>query len=178
MTRPGGSYIWALGIGSMIDVGEGVFLLAPAATLDYFDQQSVLLSRPVTPLEAWNIIMAHPQPVLRAAFRIRDFVSSKFGVKRLGGFSGARAETVQLGDRLDFFLVEKITDTSLVLTERDRHLDVMTCVTATGPRLSITSSVITHNTFGKAYMLPVGPAHKLIVHTMFRRLQRAVKVAG
>ncbi|WP_232281016.1 DUF2867 domain-containing protein [Novosphingobium nitrogenifigens] len=31
-----------------------------------------------------------------------------------------------------------------------------------------------HNAFGCAYMLPVGPAHKLIVHTMLARLRRTL----
>lgn len=55
---------------------------------------------------------------------------------------------------------------------------MLTCVTATpegtGTRVAITSSVRTHNLFGRAYMIPVGPAHKLIVAVMLRRLARAL----
>jgi hypothetical protein len=32
------------------------------------------------------------------------------------------------------------------------------------------SSVKTHNTFGRIYMMVVGPAHRLIVWAMLRRL--------
>lgn len=52
-------------------------------------------------------------------------------MKRIGGFSGRQVEAVQVGDRLDFFLVEHVTPDMLVLTERDRHLDVMICLTVT-----------------------------------------------
>ncbi|HSJ77745.1 MAG TPA: DUF2867 domain-containing protein, partial [Erythrobacter sp.] len=76
-------------------------LLGPIATLDYHDSQSVTLPRPVTPVEAWNTIMASPQPVLRAAFKIRDAVSSRFGVKRIGGFSRKRIGEVSAGQYLD-----------------------------------------------------------------------------
>jgi hypothetical protein len=151
-----------------------IVTLGPAASLDYYDSQSVTLAHPVTPLEGWNIIMASPQPVLRAAFAVRDVISARFGVKRIGGFSGALVREVAVGDYLDFFLVEDAETDHLVLTERDRHLDVMTCISCEGPVLTITSSVVTHNLFGRAYMLPVGIAHRVIVRGMLDRLARAV----
>lgn len=147
-------------------------LVAPREKLAFYDSQSIPLPRPVTALEAWNLQMARPLPLMALAFRIRDAISARFGVKRIGGFSGQRADGVAAGDRLDFFLVERVTPQVLTLTERDRHLDVMTCITTTGGQLAITSSVITHNLFGRAYMLPVGPAHKVIVRAMLRRLAR------
>ena len=114
-------------------------------------------------------------PLMRLAFRTRDGISSLFGVKRIGGFSGTRREAVQAGDYLDFFLVEHSAPEVLVLTERDRHLDVMTCVSMADRVLTITSSVVTHNTFGRLYMLPVGPAHKLIVNSYLKRLKRKLQ---
>lgn len=147
-------------------------ILAAVETLDYFDSQSATLSRSLSPLEAWNMGMQDPQPMLQLAFRIRDAVSKLFGVKAIGGFSGICKDSVQVGDYLDFFLVEYSDDKSLVLTERDRHLDVMTCLSTSGNEVSITSSVIVHNLFGRAYMLPVGIAHKFIVRNTLRRLQK------
>lgn len=149
-----------------------IHILDQRSVLDYFDSQSVGLPTALSPLEAWNHIMSEPQPLLRVAFRVRDAISSKFGVKRIGGFTGDRRETVNVGDMLDFFLVEHISPNALVLTERDRHLDVMTCISIAGHELTITSSVKTHNTFGRAYMIPVGPAHRLIVRTMLQRLRK------
>lgn len=153
-------------------------LLAPLPLLDYHDSQSIALPRPMSALEAWNLVMAEPLPGLKLAFRLRDAIASRFGVRRIGGLSGRRATAVQPGDRLDFFLVERAEPETLVLTERDRHLDVMTCVTTTGGRLTITASVITHNRFGRAYMVPVGPAHRLIVWLMLTRLRRRLDQPG
>ncbi|PRY92428.1 DUF2867 domain-containing protein [Donghicola tyrosinivorans] len=153
-------------------------LLAPAAKLDYFDVRSAPLPHPMTALEAWNLIMSRPLPLIRLAFKIRDAISGLFGVKKIGGFTGARQTSVATGDHLDFFLVEDITPDCLVLTERDRHLDVMTCIAVHDDRLFVISSVLTHNLFGKVYMLPVGPAHKLIVNAMLRRLDTGVKGAS
>jgi len=149
-------------------------ILAPRDGLDYFDTQSVTLAKPVAPLDAWNLIMAEPQPLLAAAFRVRDAISARFGVKRIHGFSGAWKTQVQEGDYLDFFRVEYADEGTLVLTERDRHLDVMTCLSVDGPAVSITSSVQVHNLFGRAYMVPVGLAHRWIVRGMLRRLRANV----
>lgn len=147
-------------------------VLQPRTELYYFDRQDIRLPSKITPLAAWNKIMSDPQPLLKIAFRIRDEVSSVFGVKRIGGFTGERVETVRVGDKLDFFLVEYVDDACLVLTERDKHLDVMTCISTQGDTLSVTSSVCVHNLFGRAYMVPVGFAHRWIVRSMFGRLQR------
>ena len=147
-------------------------ILGPVPELDYFDTQSVELHRELTPLAAWNVMMEDPKPVLKLAFKIRDAISSLFGVKPINGFSRNPVQTVAAGDQLDFFLVEYSDENSLVLTARDRHLDVMTCVSTYGPRVTITSSVRVHNWFGHAYMLPVGIAHRWIVRSELKRLQR------
>lgn len=149
-------------------------LRAPSE-LDYYDCRSIQLPVEVTALEAWNIMTARPGPWLQLAFRIRDAISALFGVKRIGGFSGTRRESVQVGERLDFFLVEHSAPDRLVLTERDRHLDVMICLSSSERVVTITSSVVTHNAFGRAYMLPVGQVHKLIVNRDLRRLRRTLE---
>lgn len=148
-------------------------LVAPPAALNFLDSQSVTLTRPVTALEAWDLIMAQPLPGLKLAFRVRDAISGLFGVARISGFSGRRQRDPQKGDKLDFFLVEDIAPDRLILTARDRHLDTMTCVNAIGGQVTVTSSVKTHNTFGRVYMWPVAPAHKLIVRVMLGRLARS-----
>ena len=122
--------------------------------------------------------MAKPLPGLGLAIKLRDAISARFGVARIGGFSGAIVEAPQVGDHLDFFLIEHISDTVLSLTARDRHLDVMTCVTVEGVRLAITASVVTHNWFGRLYMIPVAQAHRLIVWAMLRRLRRSAVAGG
>lgn len=146
--------------------------------LDYHDSRSLPLPVEITALEAWNLMTGEQGWFMRMAFRTRDVISSFFGVKRIGGFSGVKRGAVQAGDHLDFFLVEHSAPELLVLTERDRHLDVMVCLSITNCVLTITSSVVTHNAFGRLYMLPVGPAHKLIVNGHFRRLKRKLDEAA
>lgn len=155
-----------------MDTTSPAHTLRALSDLDYYDCRSVPLPVDITPLDAWNIMTAETGLFMRLAFRMRDAISSLFGVKRIGGFSGARRETIHAGERLDFFLVEHSAPDILVLTERDRHLDVMICLSITAHVFTITSSVVTHNVFGRAYMLPVGPAHKLIINSNLRRLKR------
>ena len=150
-------------------------ILQPLPELSYYDRQDTCLPKKMTALAAWNTIMSDPLPFLKLAFRIRDAVSSAFGVKRIGGFSGQSVESVSVGQHLDFFLVEHVDDECLVLTERDNHLDVMTCISTQGMILSVTSSVCVHNLFGRAYMIPVGVAHRWIVRRMFRRLRKQLR---
>ena len=150
-------------------------ILAPAKELDFLDTQSIVLPAPVTPLQAWNLMHARPLPGMKLAFWLRDTISACFGVKRIGGFSGQPHTSVHAGDRLDFFLVEAVSEDVLTLTARDRHLDVMTCITCNSGVLSVTSSVKTHNWFGRAYMVPVRPAHKLIVAATLKRLQQELE---
>jgi hypothetical protein len=149
--------------------------LRALSDLDYYDSRSVPLPVEITTLDAWNIMTAEPGLFMRLAFRMRDAISSLFGVRRIGGFSGARRETVHAGEQLDFFLVEHSAPDILVLTERDRHLDVMICLSITDRVFTITSSVVTHNVFGRIYMLPVGLAHKLIVNSDLGRLKRKLE---
>lgn len=149
--------------------------LADHSALDYFDSQTVALPHSITALEAWTILSGQTGPVMRLAFKIRDTISALFGVRRIGGFSGKRRDHVREGDYLDFFLVERIEGNMLVLTARDNHLDVMTCITTGSGSVSITASVMTKNFFGRLYMLPVGPAHRLIVWNLLKRLKHSVR---
>jgi len=146
--------------------------LTPIENLDFFDKQSIQISKTITPLDAWRAITNHPAPILKLAFRIRDMISSWFGVKKIEGFSGDIPKTVKADQMLDFFLVEYISQNTLTLTSRDKHLDVMTCISTCQNILTITSSVKTHSTFGRLYMIPVRPIHKLLVRNNLKQLQK------
>ncbi len=153
---------------------KSIQVLAPVAELNFFDSQSVCLSKVIPPIEAWRAIVANHPPVLKLAFSIRDIVSSWFGVKRIEGFSKSWPKNVRVNDWLDFFLVEYLNPNVLTLTVRDNHLDVMTCITTDQNVLTITSSVKIHNTFGRFYMIPVAPIHRLIVRNDLKRLKREI----
>jgi len=116
---------------------------------------------------------------LRTAFGIRDRCCTLFGLQSIGGFSGtAPASAIAPGNKLDFFDVQKVSDEELVLSSSDKHLVVIVALNLApakdGKRtLSVTTTVKTHNLLGKLYMLPVKPAHGIIVRKMLDRLKRS-----
>jgi len=105
-------------------------ILAPIETLDFYCPQSIDLPKTITPQDAWTIIMSRRSPILGLAFKIRDFISSFFGVEKISGFTSSNAKDVSVGEKLDFFLVEHTSDNVLSLSARDTHLDVLTCIPA------------------------------------------------
>lgn len=151
-------------------------LVAPRP--DWMAAQSAPLPRPMDAYAVWRAIAARPLPGLGLAMRIRDVVSGWFGVQplevRAGWPAGGWPDNPRPGDRLDFFTVERTGPDILTLAARDRHLDTITCITTDNRdgagRVTVTSSVVWHNRFGRIYMLPVAPAHRVIVRLMLRRL--------
>ena len=151
-------------------------LIAAPADLDFLHSDSVPLSAPLTGLQAYCAMTSHTPAWLAGAFRLRDFISRRFNVADIQGFTPRSPEHVpKVGERLDFFTVEGISDEQLVLTSSDTHLAVMVCMDlpsegAGAPRLSVTTSVQCFNAFGRAYMVPVGLAHGPIVRRMLRNV--------
>lgn len=152
----------------------GARIVAPLDRLDYLDVQRAELPWSVTALEAWHRMKSQRSPLFAFAMRLRDIVAGWFGVAPIGGLSATTEVDPQPGDRMDFFTVDHIDPAVLALVVRDRHLDTMTCVSVEGRTVFVTASVVTHNLFGRIYMLPVGPAHRLIVRHFLRGMVRAM----
>ena len=122
-------------------------LLAPRDRLNYFDAQSRALPQDMTALQAWNALMARPLPLMGLAFKIRDKISSLFGVKQIGGFTGDRKDTVQTGDHLDFFLVDDAFRMGEYIQAGDAK--------GTVEKISVRSIQLRHHN-GPVYTVPFG----------------------
>ncbi len=84
----------------------------------------------------------------------------------------ARRVDYRVGDRLGIFTIFGSTPDELLLGIDDSHLDLRVSVLKQGgarPSYIISTVVKVHNWLGRAYMLPVGRIHPLIVKTMMRR---------
>ncbi|MGE8062895.1 DUF2867 domain-containing protein [Pseudomonas sp. NPDC089547] len=151
-------------------------LVAAPADLDFLHRDGISVSAPMTALQAYCAMTSDVPGWLATAFRLRDFVSRRFNVTAIHGFSSRSPERVPaVGEHLDFFRVEAISDQQLVLTSRDTHLAVMVSMdlgeqSDGRQRLSVTTSVKCFNRFGRLYMLPVGKAHGPIVRRMLRNI--------
>lgn len=92
------------------------------------------------------------------------------GMKDLGSLRAVRAVTdPQPGERLGIFTLQQCTQDAIVLEDDDRHLRVQLALQWRGDLLEVATLVHTHNAFGRLYMLPVAPVHRLIVPHLLRR---------
>jgi hypothetical protein len=149
--------------------------LADASFHDAFEAD--LDDDSLTPVEiALRFLRATPAWV-EALLHIRNRAVSVFGLRdvgRLGAVDERPASAYAAGDRLSFFDIVSVSEDELVLSADDRHLDVRIAFLKRrrdGPaRYAICSWVRTHNALGRAYMLPVGPIHAVIVRQAMRDL--------
>ena len=159
------------------DADSGAVMVAPRECLNFFHQDWCPVPAGMTVLEAYCRMTGKSPRLLRAAFWLRDRISVFAGVRPIHGFASHNKNQVPVaGDSLDFFNVHSISDDELCLTACDRHLSVLVALQLDPPAgenrfLTITASVKTHNVFGKLYMLPVAPAHGVIVRYMLKRLE-------
>ena len=63
----------------------------------------------------------------------------------------------------------------VVLEDNDRHLRVQLTLQWQGDVLEVATVVHTHNAFGRAYMLPVAPVHRLIVPHLLKKQVQAYR---
>ena len=153
-------------IGPLAD--DDLLILRPPGRLAYRHRHDAVLARPMTALEVVNAMTARPMPVVALAFRLRDALVRPFGLAPMGGFSGTRFEAAAPGDRLDFLTVVDARPDRLTLALRDRHLVALICVRVAGHDLTVLTSVAASNLLGRLYMIPVAPAHGIILRRMLR----------
>ncbi|MGO1117092.1 DUF2867 domain-containing protein [Rhodovibrionaceae bacterium A322] len=158
------------------DAASQSFVIAPRADLHFFHQATQQVPADLTAYEAYCQMTGQPSYFLRLAFWLRDRLSALGGVTAIRGFGEKNpGQPPSKGDKLDFFRVEGLAADTLLLTSRDRHLSVLLALglsqTSPGEKtLRITTSVLTHNFFGKVYMLPVGLAHGPIVQNSLKKI--------
>lgn len=113
---------------------------------------------------------------------MRNRVVGVFGLKNLGGLSGldpAKPEADYVpGDRVGIFTLISTSENEVLLGDKDKHLNVVVSVhkkreAGTGAVvITVTTVVHVHNWLGRLYMLPVAPAHRVIVRAMLRVVGR------
>ncbi len=95
-------------------------LVAAPAELNFLHSDGIGVTAPMTAIQAYCAMTSEVPGWLAVAFRLRDFISRRFNVATIHGFSSRNPERVPaVGELLDFFTVEAISDQQLVLTSRD-----------------------------------------------------------
>ncbi|HEL4806780.1 TPA: DUF2867 domain-containing protein [Stenotrophomonas maltophilia] len=104
---------------------------------------------------------------------LRNHGMRLLGMKHLGSLRAVHdTDDPAAGQRLGIFTLQSLDDDAIVLEDDDRHLRVQLALQWQGDVLEVVTVVHTHNAFGRFYMLPVAPVHRLIVpHLLQRQVQ-------
>jgi len=107
---------------------------------------------------------------------LRNHGMRLLGMKDLGSLRAVQdVEDPRPGQRLGIFTLQSLDDDAIVLEDDDRHLRVQLALQWQGDVLEVATVVHTHNAFGRLYMLPVAPVHRLIVPHLLRRQVQAYR---
>jgi hypothetical protein len=147
------------------------------ASAHYHDAFAAEMTDPaLSPVEVIGRISAAFPDWAEGLLAVRNTVVKRLGVRDVGTFRKAPTApgaVVAVGDPLGIFTVMSMDVAELVLGIDDTHLDVRVSVLkrrdARGATYVIGSVVKIKNTFGRLYMLPVAPFHRLIVRESMRR---------
>lgn len=146
---------------------------------DFHDcYQISLAASPRSALEIYLSVVSRTPAWVDRLMAVRNWTVARMGLKHLGHLGNIDvskpASTYRVGDRVGIFTLLWLSDTEVILGESDRHLDVKLSVHKTvgsdADRIATSTVVHIHNLLGRAYMLFVAPAHKLIVPAMLSRV--------
>ncbi|HHA2858836.1 TPA: DUF2867 domain-containing protein [Stenotrophomonas maltophilia] len=107
---------------------------------------------------------------------LRNHGMRLLGMKHLGSLRAVQdIAQPRPGQRLGIFTLQSLDDDAIVLEDDDRHLRVQLALQWQGAVLEVATVVHTHNAFGRVYMLPVAPVHRLIVPHLLRKQVQAYR---
>jgi hypothetical protein len=117
-----------------------------------------------------QVVLGDPAPWFSFLLAIRDGVVARLGIQTSSEIRSANDGR----ERIDFFPIVSTHDDELILGEDDRHLDVrISLLVQRGEGRSdeviATTAVRCHNLLGHAYLLAIGPFHRLAVRSYLRR---------
>ena len=156
-------------------------LAATQHDADFADAYEVLVPASArTATEIYRAITRRTPGWVDKLMWLRNRVVQPFGLKNLGELSEihpAKPDAdYQPGDRVGIFTLFENTPDEVLLGDRDKHLDVVLSVFKTvspdgrSAQVTVTTVVHTHNAWGRLYMLPVAPMHKLIVPAVLKAI--------
>lgn len=143
---------------------------------DWADRYAVITPERAMPaIRAAHLALGQSPVWARRLLDIRNRVVAPFGLKAADSKSG---EAGSVGA----FAIVSERDDQVVLGLDDRHLDFRIVIEVAsagtvGSKVSVTTLVKRHNTFGRLYILAVTPFHRLIVRTTLGRLAGPVVVS-
>lgn len=144
-----------------------------------------LVRRPDSAVQAYLDIARQVPAWFDGLMRLRNAGMRLLGMKHLGAIRSVPAhapEGLAVGDRLGIFTVRALTADGVVLGDSDRHLRVELSVELglgdDSCELQVSTVVHLHRPFGRLYMLPVAPLHRVIVPRLLESHARRMVMPG
>ncbi len=136
----------------------------------------------LTATQLYAAVMRSTPAWVDSLMRARNGVVAWFGLKNLGVLSAVPdtiGQPLQIGQLVGIFSFVRETPTELVIQDTDKHLTVQIAVIkqtvdSQHDRLIACTVVHIHNLLGRAYLVPVGKAHKYILPAVLRGAPTAV----
>ncbi|MCD9088046.1 DUF2867 domain-containing protein [Stenotrophomonas sp. SY1] len=139
----------------------------------------VLPGRPQSALQAYLDIAGQVPGWFDGLMRVRNAGMRLLGMKDLGAIRSVPAlapAELAVGQRLGIFTLGEQSTDGIVLGDSDRHLRVDLSLQLgsdpAGRELTLATVVHLHRPFGRLYMLPVAPLHRMIVPRLLERYAR------
>ena len=125
------------------------------------------------------IRMLQPSPLwVRGLMSIRNWVVGFFGLDtstKMEALSQKPPEQLGVGDYIGFFKITHLSESEIVVSANDNHLDASFSLYVEKSReqktVYMTSVVQTKRRFGDIYMWVIAPFHRLIVRQSLKRLR-------
>lgn len=168
-----------------VDIAAGA-LLYPQLPGSHFAHAARirLAQRPESAAQAYLGIARQVPGWFDGLMRLRNAGMRLLGMKHLGAIRSVPAHapaTLAVGDRLGIFSVRTLAADGIVLGDSDRHLRVELSVelgAGDSCELQVSTVVHLHRPFGRLYMLPVAPLHRIIVPHLLERYARRMAECG
>ena len=142
----------------------------------FFDAWAIKAAEPkLDPLAQFLRILLMTPRWVDTLMKFRNTLVRPFGLKNLGTLSNINPDKAsneyRLGERIGIFTLKHSGHNEALLMDEDKHLDVVVSVcnqVQENGDVIVTVSTVVHlkNWLGRAYMLPVKPAHYMIAKAM------------
>lgn len=148
----------------------------------YFHDSYVISVHDTTPtaLNYFLTALVNTPSWVNLLMTLRNKIVRFFGLKDLGDLGNLNlskpASTYTSGDRVGIFTLISNSPNEALLGDRDKHLDVVLSVYKNPldrsgiQSISVTTVVHIHNLWGRIYMFPVTPLHRLIAPAVLNRI--------
>ena len=133
--------------------------------------------------EIYLAILAHLPWWMRAAIMVRNWIVAPLGLHAEPAARVWRTETRDAyapGDRIVRFNVYSADPTELVAGRDDRHLNFRVSVMRVGEpgaeKVVVSTLIFRVNSFGKAYLLPVLPLHRIGIRRLLSAASASCRI--